>query len=122
MREADSALHDHKYTAEDVKVEPLDPSDAEAEPLEEQSYHVGSKCRFRYTDGRWYNGVILGLEGLDSAKISFLSPTSENMLVRAMLGYTCLSCVTVIFPLKLIFYFILSSYLNLYISTDGKFV
>lgn len=81
LREADSALHDHKYTAEDVKVEPLDPSDAEAEPLEEQSYHVGSKCRFRYTDGRWYNGVILGLEGLDSAKISFLSPTSENMLI-----------------------------------------
>ncbi|KAJ9702779.1 hypothetical protein PVL29_004488 [Vitis rotundifolia] len=81
LREADSALHDHKYTTEDVKVEPLDPSDAEAEPLEEQSYHVGSKCRFRYTDGRWYNGVILGLEGLDSAKISFLTPTSENMLI-----------------------------------------
>ncbi|RVW23386.1 Zinc finger CCCH domain-containing protein 18 [Vitis vinifera] len=74
LREADSALHDHKYTAEDVKVEPLDPSDAEAEPLEEQSYHVGSKCRFRYTDGRWYNGVILGLEGLDSAKISSFHP------------------------------------------------
>lgn len=77
-------LQDLKCTAEDVKVELLDPTDVEAEPLEEQSYRVGLKCRFRYTNGRWYNGVILGLEGLNSAKISFLTPTSENMLVCSM--------------------------------------
>lgn len=86
MREADSALNDHKFTVEDVNAEPLDPTDFEAEPLEQQNYNVGSKCRFRYTDGHWYNGVILGLEGLDSAKISFLTPTCENMLVGAMLN------------------------------------
>ncbi|XP_059641939.1 zinc finger CCCH domain-containing protein 18 [Cornus florida] len=70
-----------KYTSEEVKAEPIDPTDVEAESLEDQSYSIGSKCRFRHTDGRWYNGLIVGLEGLDSARISFLTPTSENMMI-----------------------------------------
>lgn len=67
--------------AEDVKVEPLDATDIKPEPLEDHSFFVGSKCRFRYTDGRWYDGEIVGLDGSNSAKISFLTPTTENMLV-----------------------------------------
>ncbi|PIN11900.1 putative RNA-processing protein, contains G-patch domain [Handroanthus impetiginosus] len=80
LREADSVLQGSP-NSDDVKVEPLDPKDAEAEPLVDQGYFIGSKCRFRHTDGRWYNGVIVGLEGSNSAKISFLTPTSESMLI-----------------------------------------
>ncbi|KAL0447580.1 UNVERIFIED_CONTAM: Zinc finger CCCH domain-containing protein 18 [Sesamum latifolium] len=80
LREADSVLQ-ASLSSDDVKVEPLDPTDVEAEPLVDESYSVGSKCRFRHTDGRWYNGFIVGLEGSESAKISFLTPTSESMLM-----------------------------------------
>lgn len=89
LREADSILQDSKYIAEDVKAEPLDSAEVEAEPLEDEGYRVGSKCRFRHTDGRWYNGLIVGLEGSDSAKISFLTPTSENMLVSKIFRLVC---------------------------------
>ncbi|XP_052210657.1 zinc finger CCCH domain-containing protein 18 [Diospyros lotus] len=81
LREVDSVLPGSRYIGEDVKAEPLDPTHVEAEPLEDQSYSVGSKCRFRHTDGRWYNGLIIELEGSKSAKISFLTPTSESMLI-----------------------------------------
>jgi hypothetical protein len=76
LQEADSVLYGSNHTGEDVKVESLDPADVELEPLEERSYSVGSKCRFRHTDGRWYTGRIIELDGSDSAKISFLTPTS----------------------------------------------
>ncbi|XP_027084696.1 zinc finger CCCH domain-containing protein 18 isoform X3 [Coffea arabica] len=79
LREADFVLQGPKGHVEEVKVESLDPNDVEVEPVVDQSYSVGSKCRFRHTDGRWYNGLILGLEGSNSAKISFLTPTSESV-------------------------------------------
>lgn len=81
LREADSVLNGCYHKSEDVKVESLDPAGVEPEPLEEQSYLIGSKCRFRHSDGRWYNGQIVELDDSDSAKISFLNPISENMLV-----------------------------------------
>ncbi|XP_057957739.1 zinc finger CCCH domain-containing protein 22 [Malania oleifera] len=81
LEEADSALQASMYVSEDVRVEPLDPTEVEVEPLEEQSYRLGSKCRFRHIDGHWYNGQIVRLEGSNAAKISFLTPTSENMLI-----------------------------------------
>lgn len=71
--------------SKDVKAEPIDPSDVEPEPLVDKTYTVGSRCRFRYNDGRWYDGQIVGLDDSDSAKISFLTPTSEDMLVRTIL-------------------------------------
>ncbi|KAJ4837001.1 hypothetical protein Tsubulata_022214 [Turnera subulata] len=86
LREADTVLSVSGRTTEDVKAEPLDPTEeVEPEPLEEQSFSVGSRCRFRYSNGRWYNGRIFGLDDSNTAKISFLTPTSENMLVRAFL-------------------------------------
>ncbi|XVE53510.1 hypothetical protein DITRI_Ditri03aG0009100 [Diplodiscus trichospermus] len=84
LREADSALNVSNQAAfEEVKVEALDPNDVEVEPLEEQgrNFRVGSKCRFRYTDGRWYDGQIVASNDSDSSKISFLTPTSETMLI-----------------------------------------
>lgn len=81
LREADSALKGSQ-SLDDVKVEPLHPTDLEPKPLVDLPYAIGSKCRFRHTDGRWYNGLVVGREGSDSAKISFLTPTTESMLVR----------------------------------------
>ncbi|KAL5559626.1 hypothetical protein UlMin_035837 [Ulmus minor] len=81
LREVDSVLEGKGHAAEEVKVVLLDPSDVEPEPVEGQSYNVGSKCRFRHTNGRWYNGQVVALDGSKSAKISFLTPTSENMLM-----------------------------------------
>ncbi|KAH1067253.1 hypothetical protein J1N35_032240 [Gossypium stocksii] len=83
LREADSALNvSNQAAVEEVKAEALDPDDVEVEPfVEDRSYQVGSKCRFRYSDGRWYDGQIVTLNGSGSAKISFLTPTSENMLI-----------------------------------------
>lgn len=77
LREADSALNG-LVSADDVKAE-------HPEPLVDQTYSIGSKCRFRHIDGRWYNGLVVGMEGSECAKISFLTPTTESMLVSWLL-------------------------------------
>ncbi|PRQ26862.1 putative transcription factor C3H family [Rosa chinensis] len=81
LREVDSALDPSHHADKDVKEETLDPTEVQPEPLEEPSYSVGSKFRFRHSDGRWYNGQVIGLDASNTAKIAFLNPTSENMLI-----------------------------------------
>ncbi|CAI8596640.1 unnamed protein product [Vicia faba] len=80
LSEVDALPHSTNIFAEEEKVEPLDPADVELEPLGEKCFSVGSKCRFRYKDGRWYHGQVLQLDN-SVAKISFLTPTSDNMLM-----------------------------------------
>lgn len=90
LQEADSVLHNTNIFTEEEKVEPLDSTDVEPEPLEDKCYSVGSKCRFRHKDGRWYNGQVVQLDN-SVAKVSFLTPTSENMLVcKIILCQVCL--------------------------------
>ncbi|KAH0642627.1 hypothetical protein KY290_035542 [Solanum tuberosum] len=96
LLEVDASLHGFKEQTAEVEVEPLDPTEIEAEPLVDEEYAVGSKCRFRNNDGRWYNGLIVGLEGSHFAKVCFRTPTSENMVMcqfflqqRCRFGSSC---------------------------------
>ncbi|CAE6007446.1 unnamed protein product [Arabidopsis arenosa] len=89
LQEADIVLNGLNH---DARVKDLDELEPEKKDLD------GSKCRFRHTDGRWYNGRIIGFEGSDSAKISFLTPTSESMMIckfftqqRCRYGSSCRS-------------------------------
>lgn len=108
LREADTMLSNATNSLEELKVEPLssgdvkpqivdltdvtpeiiDLSDTKPEPSDEgRQWCIGSKCRFQYNDHRWYDGEIVGLEGNDCAKIAFLVPTSENMMVSLIKLY-----------------------------------
>lgn len=70
-------------------------NELEPEKIQETKDSDGSKCRFRHTDGRWYNGRIIGFQGSDTAKITFLTPTSESMTVRLWKKASVFACLYV---------------------------
>ncbi|KAL8195887.1 hypothetical protein R6Q57_025377 [Mikania cordata] len=93
--------------SDDVNHDPLDPKQTVVESFKE--FSVGSKCRFRHSDGRWYNGLIVAMEGSIGAKVSFLTPTSENQLIckfflqqRCRFGTKCRLSHGIDLPLSLL--------------------
>lgn len=57
------------------------PQEEPVETVSAEAFAVSSKCRFRHSDGRWYNGCILGMESDSVARVAFLHPTSDKMQV-----------------------------------------
>lgn len=82
------------HTAES---QPLMPDEREPEQQQEPAFSAGSKCRFRHTNGSWYNGKVFAVDTESGvARVSFLSPTTENMQGRSCQYMDCNSS----FPLN----------------------
>jgi hypothetical protein len=91
---------------QDSEIEPIETAEVESEDLPAPEFVVGSKCRFRHRDGRWYNGQIIGFEGNSSALVSFLNPISENMMV-SLISFIYAKCFIISVSLSMLFLFIL---------------
>ncbi|KAH7426263.1 hypothetical protein KP509_11G092700 [Ceratopteris richardii] len=78
LQEIDLALDVKAHEVDTAQtISKAETSDLSAEA--ENPFPIGSKCRFRHANGRWYYGQILEADDEGFVRVSFLMPTTEKM-------------------------------------------
>eukprot|EP00249_Psilotum_nudum_P017515 c26365_g1_i1 orf=400-1947(-) len=80
LREVDALSGSSSIGSELIKTKPNVTEDSTIQS-QKSTFVVGSKCCFRFSNGRWYNGQVIEFEGNGLARVSHLIPTTESMQI-----------------------------------------